>query len=68
MKNLADNLNAEPVLGTVTNVKEGARWLGVLPARAHAQEPPRVRAELGRCELDPSSLNREHPAKPRGSF
>ena len=53
VKNLADNLNAELVLGTVTNVKEGARWLGYSAARAHAQEPPRVRAELGRCEARP---------------
>ena len=28
ISNLADNLNAEVVLGTVTNVREGAQWLG----------------------------------------
>ena len=28
VKNLSDNLNAELVLGTVTNVREGSRWLG----------------------------------------
>jgi activating signal cointegrator complex subunit 3 len=28
VKNLSDNLNAELVLGTVTNLREGIRWLG----------------------------------------
>ena len=28
ISNLADNLNAEVVLGTVTNIREGAQWLG----------------------------------------
>lgn len=28
MSSLKDNLNAEVVLGTVTNVKEGCAWLG----------------------------------------
>jgi activating signal cointegrator complex subunit 3 len=28
VSNLADNLNAEVTLGTVTNVREGAQWLG----------------------------------------
>ena len=28
ISNLTDNLNAEVVLGTVTNVREGAQWLG----------------------------------------
>lgn len=28
ISNLADNLNAEVTLGTVTNVREGAQWLG----------------------------------------
>jgi activating signal cointegrator complex subunit 3 len=40
VKNLADNLNAELVLGTVTNVKEGARWLGYSYLHARMRKNP----------------------------
>jgi activating signal cointegrator complex subunit 3 len=62
VKNLSDNLNAELVLGTVTNVKEGARWLGYSYLHARmAKNPLAYGLSWEELKLDPE-LNR-HRAK-----
>jgi len=40
ISNLADNLNAEVVLGTVTNVREGAQWLGYSYLHTRMEQNP----------------------------
>ena len=54
VKNLSDNLNAELVLGTVTNVKEGARWLGYSYLHARMGKNPLAYAlSWEELKLDP---------------
>ena len=40
ISNLTDNLNAEVVLGTVTNVREGAQWLGYSYLHTRMEQNP----------------------------
>jgi len=40
VSNLADNLNAEVTLGTVTNIREGAQWLGYTYLHTRMEQNP----------------------------
>ena len=58
VSNLADNLNAEVTLGTVTNVREGAQWLGYSYLHTRMEKNPLAYAlTWDDVRLDPGLLD-----------
>lgn len=58
VSNLADNLNAEVTLGTVTNVREGAQWLGYTYLHTRMEKNPLAYAlTWDDVRLDPGLLD-----------
>ena len=58
VSNLADNLNAEVTLGTVTNVREGAQWLGYSYLHTRMEKNPLAYAlTWDDIRLDPGLLD-----------